>query len=91
MVGYPTSVRGHRTSLATWNNFKIYGVMNNLIVATESIEGNAVFTENAETISAVTVYPQSETTARVAFGTDKGKVNILRLSQDGSLVSDKEH
>ena len=91
LVGNPTSVRGHRTSLAVWKNFKIYSVTSNLIIATDTIQGNHVFTECPDAISAISVYPISENRARVAFGTEKGRVFILRLSEDGSLETDKDH
>jgi hypothetical protein len=82
LVGNPTPVRGHRTSLEAWKQFKIYAVANNLIAASKSTETNAVYTENVDLILAVAVYPQGDT-ARVAFGTDKGKLTILKLSADG--------
>jgi len=37
------------------------------------------------------VYPQSETSARIACGTDKGRVLIVRLSSEGVIEADKEH
>lgn len=89
LVGNPTAVRGMRTEITRFADYDIYGLNDNLVAATGTLDGNLIYTHNRDRVSAVAVFPQGDG-ARVAFGCESGKVVLLRL-EGGELSYDKEH
>lgn len=89
IVGNPSTIRGHRTSIAVSETHLFYGVKDNLVA--KGIQNDettsAVFCTNRDRITCVSVCSDK---IRVAFGDEKGKVTILKFA-DNKFEPHKEH
>jgi len=65
-------------------------VHDNLVASSDSLVGNAIYTNNRSRVTAIAVFEINATTCLVAFGDEKGKMTILRF-EEGVFTLDKEH
>jgi hypothetical protein len=89
IVGNPSTIRGHRASIAVSETHFFYGVKDNLVA--RGIHNNettsAVFCTNRDRVTCVSLCSDK---IRVAFGDEKGKVTILKFA-DNKFEPHKEH
>lgn len=89
LVGNPSTVRGHRLSIAVTSSHFFYGCRDNLVAhgRTNDAGTSAVYTTNRDRITCVSVCSDN---VRVAFGDDKGRVTIVKFV-NGKFEAHKEH